>query len=76
MDKAELVRAIYERKNTTTTMKDLDLIVEDMFAVIRDILERGEKVDISGFGTFDMKDAAIKSLERFARNDGRKKAKP
>ena len=75
MDKSEIVRKIYERKKTNVTMKDLAVIVDDIFAVIGDSLQNGEKVDISGFGTFDLRDAAIKPLERFARTDGRKKAK-
>ena len=75
MDKSELIRRIYERKKASATMKDLSLIVDEIFAVIRESLEKGEKVDISDFGCFDLKDTAIKPLARLARKDGRKKPK-
>lgn len=74
MDKSEIVRAIYERKKTSATMKDLAVIVDELFAVIHESLARGEKADIAGFGAFDVKDAAIKSLDRFVGSHGRKKA--
>lgn len=75
MDKADIVREIYERKNTSATMKDLAILVDEIFAVILEGLAKGEKVDIAGFGAFDLKDNAIKPLDHFAGPYGSKKAK-
>jgi integration host factor subunit alpha len=50
MTKADLVELIYERIGFSR--KEAGEIVEEVFAIITDKLREGEKVKISGFGTF------------------------
>ena len=50
MTKADLVELIYERIGLSK--KEAGEIVEEVFAIIKDKLREGEKVKISGFGTF------------------------
>lgn len=50
MTKADLVELIYERIGLSK--KEAGEIVEAVFAIIKDQLREGEKVKISGFGTF------------------------
>jgi integration host factor subunit alpha len=50
MTKADLVELIYERIGLSR--KEAGEIVETVFAIIRTRLRNGEKVKISGFGTF------------------------
>lgn len=50
MTKADLVELIYERIGLSK--KEAGEIVEEVFAIVRDKLCEGEKVKISGFGTF------------------------
>lgn len=50
MTKADLVELIYERIGFSK--KEAGEIVEEVFAILRDKLCEGEKVKISGFGTF------------------------
>lgn len=50
MTKADLVEFIYERVGSSR--KDAGEVVELVFGLIRESLRRGEKVKISGFGSF------------------------
>jgi integration host factor subunit alpha len=50
MTKVDLVELIYER--TGSTKKEAAEVFEAVLEIIRDSLCRGEKVKISGFGTF------------------------
>ena len=50
MTKADLVDLIYERVGFSK--KEACEVVEAVFAIIRDSLRHGQKVKISGFGTF------------------------
>ncbi len=50
MTKADLVDLIYERVGSSR--KEAGEVVEALFAIIRDSLRHGERVKISGFGTF------------------------
>ncbi|HEY6395756.1 MAG TPA: integration host factor subunit alpha [Candidatus Binataceae bacterium] len=50
MTKADLVDLIYERVGSSK--KEAYEVVEAVFAIIRDSLRDGDKVKISGFGTF------------------------
>lgn len=50
MTKADLVELIYERIGLSR--KEAGEIVEAVFAIIKSKLGNGEKVKISGFGTF------------------------
>ncbi len=55
MTKADLVDLIYERVGSSK--KEACEVVEAVFAIIRDSLRQGQKVKISGFGTFIVKEA-------------------
>ena len=50
MTKADLVDLIYERIGSSK--KEACEIVEQVFKIIEESLQRGEKVKISGFGSF------------------------
>ena len=50
MTKADLVDLIYER--VSSSKKEAGAVVEEIFAIIRAGLCDGDKVKISGFGTF------------------------
>ena len=51
MTKADLVDLIYERVESSNK-KDSTEMVELVFEIIRECLCRGEKVKVSGFGSF------------------------
>jgi integration host factor subunit alpha len=50
MTKADLVDLIYERVHSSK--KEACEVVEQIFSIIRESLRQGDKVKISGFGTF------------------------
>ena len=49
MTKADLVELVYERVGCSK--KEAGEVVEEVFAIVRECLCRGEKVKISGFGS-------------------------
>ena len=53
MNKNELVRAIANKAGIT--IKDADIALDAVIGAITDGLNNGEKVQISGFGTFELK---------------------
>lgn len=53
MNKNELVRAI--ANNAGITLKDAGVALDSVVAAITEGLKNGEKVQISGFGTFEIK---------------------
>ena len=53
MNKSELIRAISVKTNMT--IKDATLAFDSVIDVISESLCAGEKVQISGFGTFELK---------------------
>lgn len=54
MNKNELVRAI--ANNAGITLKDAGIALDGFIAAITDGLNAGEKIQISGFGTFEIKE--------------------
>lgn len=52
MNKNDLIDHISE--STGLAKKECHVFVESTIAVLTDILARGEKVTVSGFGTFDV----------------------
>ena len=54
MNKAQLINALANKCHLTR--KDSDLAVNAMFDIIIDQLEKGEKVQIVGFGCFDVRE--------------------
>jgi DNA-binding protein HU-beta len=53
MNKKELVRAI--ANNARITLKDAEIALDSVIGAITDGLNAGEKIQISGFGTFELK---------------------
>ena len=62
MNKSELIAAAAERSGITK--KDAEQVIGAAFDVIIAQLQKGEKVQISGFGTFEVKERK----ERVGRN--------
>lgn len=62
MNKAELISAVAEQSELTK--KDAEKAVNSMINVITETLGKGEKVQLVGFGTFEVRDRA----ERKGRN--------
>ena len=62
MNKTELIAAAAERSGMTK--KDAEQVIGAAFDVIVAQLQKGEKVQISGFGTFEVKERK----ERVGRN--------
>lgn len=58
MNKSQLVQSISEQYNIKK--KDATIAVERIFDSIFESLVRGEKVQISGFGTFETKERAAR----------------
>ena len=56
MNKTELVAAIAER--TELTKKDADNALKAFIDVVGDELSKGEKVQLAGFGTFEVAERA------------------
>ena len=54
MNKAQLIKALANKSHLTR--KDSDLAVNAMFDIIIDQLEKGEQVQIVGFGCFDVRE--------------------
>jgi DNA-binding protein HU-beta len=62
LNKAELVSAVAEKADMSK--KDAEKAVSAVFATIEESLAQNEKVQLVGFGTFEVKDRA----ERTGRN--------
>ncbi len=58
MNKAELVAAIAER--TELTKKDSEKALKAFVDVVTDELKKGEKIQLVGFGTFEVSERAAR----------------
>ena len=54
MNKNELIRAM--ANNAKITLKDAGIALEGLIDAITEGLKAGEKIQISGFGTFELKE--------------------
>lgn len=54
MTKSDLVQMLSE-KLSTLTKKECEVIVDTVFQNMRDALQRGEKIEIRGFGSFTVR---------------------
>jgi integration host factor subunit alpha len=54
MTKIDIIQDVYEKLGFSK--KDAAKIVESVFEIMKDSLARGEKIKISGFGNFSVKD--------------------
>lgn len=59
MNKAELVSAVAEKADMSK--KDSEKAVKAVFEVIEESLAQSEKVQLVGFGTFEVKDRAART---------------
>jgi len=55
MTKSELIEAVSQEVNSFSK-KDVEIIVDSLFASMSESLSRGEKVEIRGFGSFKIKE--------------------
>ena len=59
MTKVELVNAVAEKAGLSK--KDADKAVAAVFAAITDSLKKGDKVQLIGFGTFEVRERAART---------------
>lgn len=59
MTKSDLISAVAEK--ASLTKKDADKVLSAVIETIAESLEKGEKVAITGFGTFEVRDRAAKT---------------
>ena len=59
MNKTELINSV--AKNANVTRKDADKIVNAVFDAVAASLKNGEKVQIAGFGGFEIKERAARA---------------
>ncbi len=53
MTKADIVEIVFEKVGFSK--KDVAAVIEEIFEVVKNTLEQGEKVKISGFGNFTIR---------------------
>ena len=58
MNKSELVKAAAEK--TGLSLKDTDKALAALLATVTDALKNGEKVQLTGFGTFEVRERAAR----------------
>ena len=56
MTKIDIIQDVYEKLEPRISKKDSARIVESVFDIIKDSLAKGEKIKISGFGNFVVKE--------------------
>ena len=54
MTRADMVELVYERIGVSK--REAAAVVESIFDIIKESLERGENVKISGFGSFNLRE--------------------
>ena len=58
MNKKELIKAVVE--TTGLSKKDVTAVVDDVFDKITEALKNGDKVKLSGFGNFEVRERAAR----------------
>ena len=58
MTKSDLIAVVAEK--TETTKKDAEIAVSAVIETITETLQKGEKVQIIGFGSFEVRDRAAR----------------
>ena len=61
MKKAELIQAVAEK--TGKSKKDAGVFVDAVFESIKDALVEGDKVTLTGFGVFEVRERAAKQCK-------------
>ena len=64
MTKDDLIRELYKNLSEKHSLKDLTVIVDEIFKIMAEKLKKGEEVQLSDFGTFSVADKTIKSVLR------------
>ena len=64
MTKDDLIRELYKNLSEKHTLKDLTVIVDEIFNIMAEKLKKGEEVQLSDFGTFSVADKTIKTVLR------------
>ena len=59
MNKADLVAKVAEKSGVTK--KDAEKAVAGIFAAVQEVLAAGDKVQVLGFGTFEVKERAART---------------
>ncbi|MGD0622070.1 MAG: HU family DNA-binding protein [Thermacetogeniaceae bacterium] len=59
MNKAEMVSSVAEKAEVTK--KDAEKVTTAVFDVIEEALAKGDKVQLVGFGTFEVRDRAART---------------
>lgn len=59
MNKAELVSSVADRAEVTK--KDAEKVITAVFDVVEEAMAKGEKVQLVGFGTFEVRDRAART---------------
>ena len=59
MNKADLINALAEQNNMTK--KDADKVVNSVLEIIGQALKNGDKVQLMGFGAFEVKSRAART---------------
>ena len=67
MKKSELVTLVAEK--TGFSKKDTEKTIDTVFTAIADIMAAGDKLQISGFGTFETKERAARTQSAYRRGD-------
>lgn len=61
MNKNELVRAVADKIGNDISVKNVDAVVTALTEVIQSALQQGDKVQLVGFGTFEVKKRAART---------------
>lgn len=61
MNKADLISALAEQNGMTK--KEAEKVVSGVISLISDALKNGDKVQIMGFGSFDVKERAARTAK-------------
>ena len=64
MTKDDLIRELYKNLSEKHSLKDLTVIVDEIFNILAEKLKKGEEVQLLDFGTFSVADKTIKSVLR------------
>jgi DNA-binding protein HU-beta len=60
MNKSELIEKVAQRSNHTKA--DVTRVLDALLATITDSMKRGEKVSLTGFGTFEVRERAARTV--------------
>ena len=64
MTKDDLIRELHQKLSKKHTIKDLNVIVDEMLNLMSEKLKRGEEIQLASFGTFSVAEKTIKSVLR------------